>query len=473
VSVDRINPFLLSVLRIGLSGAGTQVVVFLSLPILSRLYGAENFGAWALIQSTALLIGAIATCRYELAVVLPDSNEEAASLLGMGLVLAIAVSLCTALALYWSGPWLPVDVVPEALAVWSIPLLVILTATNQLAMAWCTRAAAFTLYGAAQLAMAVLTAALPAYLASSGGGATGLVTGTLMANGLVTVALWIWAVRQLGKYNLLTGFHWRQMIAAGRQYRAYPFFMTPYSLVGALRERAVYFLLGTYAGGGEVGLYAMAQRLANAPNSLVSSALRPVFFQRIAQGAIADIGKFLERILIWLVLLAVPPVTFFCFFPERIVTLLFGPGWGEAATYVLILSLPMLPLLLGNWMDRYFDVLGRQRLAFGMEFVFSLLAVAVLAGAIWLGADIRTAVLLQAIVMFAYFTVWIGVLFSAADIRLALLGKVAVLAVATGTVTALCVMVISTMAGFLGSAVSFLLLWMVVLATLAWSKKPI
>lgn len=466
------STFLSSVLRIGLSSAGAQAVIFLSLPILSRLYSAASFGTWALIQSTALLIGAFATCRYELAIVLPKTDEDAASLLGLGLILAIIVSSATALAIYWSGPWLPADVVAPSLAAWTIPILILLTAANQLAMAWCTRAAAFSLYGAAQLAIAILAAVLPAILASSSRGATGLVVGTLAANALVTIVLWGWVARRLGRQGLLTGLRWRRLVAAGRRYRAYPLFMTPYSLAGALRDRAVYFLLGSYAGGGEVGLYSMAQRLTNAPNSLVASALRPVFFQRIAQGKIKDVAQLLERIMTWLVLLAVPPVAFYFFFPVQIVTLLFGSGWGDASTYVMILLLPMLPLLLGNWMDRYFDALGRQRLAFGMELGFSFLAVGALAGALWLGASIRMAVLVQAVVMFIYFIVWIGALFLAANIKLALLGKIMLVAVVVGTVTAACVMAISTVAEFPGTFAGFLMLWAMALAKLAWRKDP-
>jgi O-antigen/teichoic acid export membrane protein len=464
--------FLSSILRIGLSGAGAQVVVFLSLPLLSRLYSPDSFGAWALIQSAALLVGAVATCRYELAVVLPKQHGEAASVLGLGLLLAAGGAALAALVIPRIGSTLLGEATPTGLAAWSVPLLVLLSAANQLALAWCTRMAAFTLYGGAQLGLAILAGVLPALLVTTWPNATGLVVGTLIANAIVGFALWLWIGRQLLREHLVGNLAPRAMRAVAVTYRAYPLYMTPYTLLGTLRDRAVFFLLGNYSGPAEVGLYSIAQRLANAPNSLVASALRPVFFQHVLQPKAQDIPRLIEQVMLWLVVLAVPPTTFFFFFPERLLTLLFGAAWADAATYVMILALSMFPLLLGNWMDRYFDALGRQRLAFGMEFVFSILAVAVLAAALWLGAEARQAVAAQATVMAIYFTIWIVVLFRAADIELTLILRVIAMALAIAVLTAFAVWTGRSVFGLAGSCIAIALVWMPVLFG-HWSRQRI
>lgn len=460
--------FLSSILRIGLSGAGAQAVMFLALPLLSRLYSPGSFGAWALIQSAALLVGAIATCRYELAVVLPKQHSEAASVLGLGLILAAAVSVASALAIPWIGPLLLGDDLATGWTAWSIPLLVFLSAANQLALAWCTRMAAFTLYGGAQLGLAVLTGALPILLVTWFPNASGLVLGALMSNAVIDAILWVWIARQFSREHWTGSLSARAMRTAAIDYRAYPFYMTPYTLLGSLRDRAVYFLLGSYSGAAEVGLYSIAQRLTNAPNSLVASALRPVFFQHVLQPGTQGIPRLIEQIMFWLVALSIPPVTFFFFFPDRLLALLFGAAWADASTYVMILAISMFPLLLGNWMDRYFDALGRQRLAFAMELVFSFLAVGALITAFWLGASTRQAVAIQAGVMAIYFMVWIAVLFRVAGIPLAHLRRTFSFAAILCGVTALAVQSGVYLLDFWGGCIALFVVW---LATLLLTRK--
>jgi hypothetical protein len=117
----------------------------------------------------------------------------------------------------------------------------------------------------------------------------------------------------------------------------------------------------------------------------------------------------------------------------------------------------MLPLLLGNWMDRYFDVLGRQRLAFGMELSFSILAISAVATAFALGAGPRQAVLTQAGVMTLYFTAWIAVLFHVAGIGTALLKRLLILAAVIASITG-CAIWLGAQYGGLKGALSILLL---------------
>ncbi len=451
--------FLASTLRIGLSGAGAQAVVFLSLPLLTRLYTTESFGLWALLQSTALLIGAVATCRYELAVVLPETDAIAASVLGVGMVTSMLVTLIAAVALPHLDPTLLGGTESFSMALWAVPMMVLLTAMIQLALAWGIRTAAFTLYGSAQLCLAVLSATLPLFLANPATGALGLVTGTLLANAIVAIALWIWLGRRLYRNKLLNKLSWKNLWAAGRQYRNYPLYMTPYTILGTIRDRLVYFLLGQYAGSSNVGLYAIAQRLTNAPNSLAASALRPVFFQRVAQGDPTQVTHLVAKVMLWLCLLSIPPIVFFFFYPERIIELLFGSEWAGSSSYVMILTIPMLPLLLGNWMDRYFDALGRQRLAFAMEFVFTVIAVGTLATAFQLGANPILAVALQAAVMTVYFTTWILVLFHIVNIPITVFLGIVRNALLSAFITTIIIGALSRYAGFWPTFGCFLLVW--------------
>ena len=60
-----------------------QAIGILITPILTRLYAPEAFGTLALFTSITSILSVIACMRYELAIMLPESDEEAANLLGV------------------------------------------------------------------------------------------------------------------------------------------------------------------------------------------------------------------------------------------------------------------------------------------------------------------------------------------------------------------------------------------------------
>src|SRR5690606_7165604 len=74
-------------------------------PVLTRLYGPEDFGVLALFVALTSIFGAIANGRYELAIMLPESDDDALNVAALGLLIAAALSfllLCIAVA--FNGP---------------------------------------------------------------------------------------------------------------------------------------------------------------------------------------------------------------------------------------------------------------------------------------------------------------------------------------------------------------------------------
>lgn len=404
------------VLKVGFSGIGGQAVTFLALPVLSRLYLPEAFGGWALFISAAILIGTVATLRYELAVVLPRRDTPAAALVMAGGLAAAATALLAALALPAIARWLigPDEAARIGLALWLLPLFVLAAAAFQLGLAWCTRRAAFGAYGIGQFLLPAGTVLAQIAAALAGfDDAAGLIVGSL--TGYLAGALVLWSFGLFADAPVLArGLSPRRIGAGARRYYKYPLFMTPYTLLSAARDRVVYFLLGGYVGAAATGQYAMAQRFTNIPNSLVAGAVRPVFFQHAARRDLATLAPLVLVVMSVLLALTIPNLAVFLFFAEPIMGTLFGKPWEAAAPFASLLAVPAVPLLLGNWMDRIFDVGNRQGLALWMEAVFSAATIAALLAGFVLTGDALVAVAMQAAAMFVYFSAWIVVAFRVA-----------------------------------------------------------
>ena len=55
-------------------------------PILTRIYSPEEFGFFALFISISSIFGAIVNGRYEMAIMLPDKEEDAINIAALGLL---------------------------------------------------------------------------------------------------------------------------------------------------------------------------------------------------------------------------------------------------------------------------------------------------------------------------------------------------------------------------------------------------
>ena len=82
-------------------GVIANLLSLAAIPIVSRLFNPDDFGVAALFVSITTILSTVATLRYEHAIVLPESREEAAEIatlayfflfISSGLVLIIAVA---------------------------------------------------------------------------------------------------------------------------------------------------------------------------------------------------------------------------------------------------------------------------------------------------------------------------------------------------------------------------------------------
>lgn len=404
---------------IGLSGALGQALTFLSMPLMTRLYTPEAFGMWAIFVSLVSLIGTASALRYEVAVVLTPTNEEAANVVVVCVAISALISMFAWAVVETNGRWIFGETSFNELKsfIWCMPLITLCMGFYGVLNAWFIRTEEFIWYSLMQFVLPFLTLVTQLLAAVNGwNGAEGLVIGTALGQcGAAIVGLTI----VVAKYShiLLRAVSLREILKVLVKYKNYPLYMTPYTFLGTMRERLIYFLLGAYGTGSDPGYYSVASRFVNAPNSLVSGAIRPIYFQKASSSDFGSLEEPITRLFYILAIIMVPLFTFFIMHAREICSLIFGEVWAEAGTMAAILTIPAVPILLGNWLDRSFDVLGRQRLAFVLESAFSIAVMfAVTIGMIGF-SNAMIAISLQAGLMTIYFSILIYVLFRVAGFR--------------------------------------------------------
>ena len=100
----RSSSFAADVLKLVTGTTIAQVITILAAPVITRLYGPEAFGLLTLFASITSILGVNRLHgAYELAIMLPKTDEEAANLLGLCLLCVAVISGLTVPALYFGG----------------------------------------------------------------------------------------------------------------------------------------------------------------------------------------------------------------------------------------------------------------------------------------------------------------------------------------------------------------------------------
>ncbi|HJV60127.1 MAG TPA: oligosaccharide flippase family protein [Albitalea sp.] len=334
-----------------------QVVALAASPLLTRLYVPGQFGVFALYMSVVTLLATAATGRYELAVVLPDSDEEAWHTGTLALSLALATSVACGLFVWTLAEplarrW---GVTGDLLWLRVLPLAVLLASVSNTLVCWANRRRRYAQIASNRLAQSVTTAAASVALGAAAQG-SGLVWGSVIGQA-VSAAMFAFGLRGEGPRGPLQRGLLREM---ARRYRNFPRINLPHALLDAAQASALLALLGLVFGGVALGLYALALRIVKTPLGMLGASVGQVFQQRAAQlhNEGGDLRGLVRRTTLKLAAL-VAPIALAMVFAPWLFAWVFGEQWREAGVYALILApwmalnfiaspLSQLPLIVGQ-----------------------------------------------------------------------------------------------------------------------------
>ena len=386
--------FLANVLAVSGSALAVQLISFLSAPITARLYAPADHGLLALFSAAFSLLCILATLRYEAALPLSKTDNEAAHLLALGGLLTVVVASLVGVVC-WAFP----EGIAHLLGndprlqqyLWFLPLGVLLPALFTLFTAGAVRAQQFNTLGKARMAQAIAGTATSIGLGFAHVGVLGLISGTLVT--------WAVGLRSVGS-TVVRSLHreWRQLRWQGlwevaRTHYRFPLYNTGAQFINAASLQVPVFLLAAYAGAAATGWFSLTQRLLLLPTLLISGAITPVFYSR-AREAHADgtLAAFAQRVLDAICSANVFFVVFVALFGEPLFALLFGAPWTRSGTY----AAAMAPWLLVNFMVTPLATLplvfSRQRADLGFHAALLVLRAGLMAAGAYWGNDL-TAVL--------------------------------------------------------------------------------
>lgn len=360
-----------------------QVIGLLIYPVLTRIYTPEDFGLLNLFSSICTILILLSTLEWYNAIVLPQKEEEACSIVHLCVFSIGILTVIIAFTIPFANPIAHLFKSPQlANYYWMTPLYVMMMGLWNVLNYWYIRHEQYGRISGFQVSQSLFTAGYKTgfgFLNISGG----LIYGTLLAP---LCSLFI-SLRMTGKQFLAPLLRIDQALCrkVARTYANFPKFSTPRTLLNSMVGQLPVLLLTPLFGNANVGILGMAMLLAFVPINMLTKALYQVLYQRTTERVQQrlPIYRYYKRF-IWLTACIVLIGQALIFFPlPWIIGLFLGEKWVMASQlirwsfpwmlcYILTFSIGFIP-----------DIFAKQKIELYFEILLAILRIAGLSVGIW------------------------------------------------------------------------------------------
>jgi O-antigen/teichoic acid export membrane protein len=315
--------------------AAAQAITILALPILTRLYSPDDFQVVAVYSATLTILAAAACGRLEIAIPIPKRDSEAANLLALSSVFAIAMASACAVAIAAFGPGIArlIGWRANIAYLWLLPVGVLMSGSYAAAQYWATRRLKFTEIARTRVTQVGTGLGVQIVLGLVKVAPFGLLLGHMLTSAAGSFRLW-WQVLRDDR-NALAAIRPKRMAAVLRRRRRFPLYSVPESLANTAGIQLPVIMISAAVAGPEAGFLMLAMRTVGTPIAVIGSAASQVYL-----GDAADVerdgrlGDFTADIISGIGRIGVAPLLFAGIVAPRVFAFVFGSEWVRAGELV-------------------------------------------------------------------------------------------------------------------------------------------
>lgn len=365
----------------GFTALGTALTIAAA-PVLTHIFTPEIFGIVAVYTSIVSIGASVACLRYDLAILLPEDDDDAANLLVLSLLVLLPVCAFLGLLTWlWSreiAAWLNTEHLAPYL--WLAPVAIFGAGVYQALSSWALRKEEYGKIARTRLSqnggMAVTQIGLGALLS---GNPVALLIGDLVSRyggvAMLTRHAWPWLMERELSFRVIG--------ASAKRYAKFPLYSTPASLLTAIEIQIPTILLSRYFGPSIVGWYALTSRVLRAPTTLLGQAAAQALFANAARlSRDRDrLQQLTERATIVLIAVGLPVFALVIQEGPELFSRAFGAGWMKAGLYARILAPALFISFVANPLSNLLNVREWQ----GTTLLYSALECATAIGCLMIG----------------------------------------------------------------------------------------
>jgi O-antigen/teichoic acid export membrane protein len=351
-------------------------------PILTRLYTPEEFGVLAVFASIIGVVFAFIAGRYEMAIPLPDREEQAASLTVAGYIVVLFLSLISGIGLFFGGQqivqWTNTPNLEPYL--WLIPVGLVGAGTYQVLNYWAVRHKAYSVIARTKVTQNAARVGSQVSIGLLSSGPLGLLVGEVLGRVGGVGSLALFTIREtMSEFKTVSA---RGVVKAARRYRRFPMLAAPSALLNKASTNLPALLFASIFSPAVAGWFALSQRVIGLPVWLVSQAVSQVYLgeaAEIRQKSPAELRGLFIRLSALLLAVGLIPALALGAFGDVIFSFVFGADWTEAGQYAEYLSVAFLAQIIVVPLSMTLNILEQQ----GLQLAWDAARFVIVLGALW------------------------------------------------------------------------------------------
>lgn len=378
--------FVGNILKLASGSTFAQGLGFLIAPVIARLFTPEAFGVAGIFVSMSSIISGMACLRYNLSIMLPENDDEAAALFWVSVCSTIVVSSIAGLVVLLGSEFLSrvFKCPPLKGYLWLAPLAVLTNGFVLSLASWNSRMKRFGC-----LSIIPVFSSVKNHGGKFALGISGYTTGGVLIFtgifGRVVALLYLGIFTLRGDCRVLkANFCFANIVAGVKRHKKFAIFSTWGILLNNVSRQIPVWILGVFFTPSIVGFYALISAVVSVPVSLLGDSVMQVFYQKASEmhNRQQNFSDVVEAVVKGMVLICTFPSLLIMLVGNDIVGVVFGSQWLEAGVYLQILSPWLLFLLIYSPITTLFNVFEKQD-----SFVlFNLLRVLVSCLVLWIAA---------------------------------------------------------------------------------------
>lgn len=343
---QKIKPgsFLRHVLTVASGTVIAQVIAVLVSPILTRMYTPSDMGVLANFTAIVAILGVIAAGRYELAIVLPETDKLSNAVAFAGFIFALIFGLViTVVTIIFDKPLVSLLKFQGDAASWSYLLgfFVFLTGTELVLNRLAIRNRHFKVIASTQVTQQISANGIKIGWGYFSPGTFGLLIATLFSTLSRIIRLAMGEMKNLIIKESRPS--WIDIKQSAIRYKKFPMVSCWEGLLNAASVQLPVILFTMLFSPAIAGYYSLSHRILSMPMSLIGSSVANVFLERAAKTKDndAELGRITLELYKKLLLIGSLIMSFVTFYGDRLFPFVFGEQWVEAGRFAQLISLTL------------------------------------------------------------------------------------------------------------------------------------
>jgi len=341
-----------------------QALNFIFSPITTRLFSPEVFGDLSVFTSITGIIGIIICLRYELAIVLPQDDDEGFSLLKLCLIFATIISILAGIIFLFAGNAIYVSFgAPNLVQYWYyVPISLFLTGIIQACNYWLTRTRQFVVLSWNKVIPVIVVNVVSIGLGLLGNRALGARLFAIFLSNIANIAVLAKAVApEFISKKHATQSNYQQLIKKYKNFLIYDIWG---ALLNNLSWMIVPILMNAYYGSNAAGQYSIGMRVIQIPASLIGASITQVFLKNaVDEKYKKKLYPYTVNLAKKLFIITLPIALFFLFLGKEVFKVLFGQKWGLAGQYMQILSIWSIVWFISSPISSIYTIVQKQNIS--------------------------------------------------------------------------------------------------------------